>query len=108
MDSLRRIVRTEVKKYAGNGVGVNIRLFPILDDERAIYAVNAVDHPHRIDDAGVVILARVVKDIVVIEEDLTDKKLVDALTSAGIKRDQICLAYNGDSLPDADQYTLDI
>ena len=108
MDNLRRIVRAEVRKYAGNGRGANVLLFPILDDERSIYAVNAVPYPDREEIADVVILARVVKDIVVIEEDLADKKLVDALTSAGIKRDQICLAYNGDSLPDADQYSLDI
>ena len=105
---LKAIVRAEVRKYAGNRRGANVLLFPILDDESGIYAVNAVEYPHRQEVADVVVMARVVKDIVVIEEDLTDKKLVDALTSAGIKRDQICLAYNGDSLPDADQYSLDI
>ena len=106
MDNVNKIVRTEVRKYAGNGEGANLRLFPILDDERATYAVTAVDYPHRVQEAGIVVLARIVKDIVVIEEDLTDKKLVDALTQAGIKREQICLAYAGDDLPDADYYRL--
>ena len=106
MDNIRRIVRTEVRKYAGSGRGLNVRLFPILDDENATYTVSAIAHPRHEELADVVVLARIVKDIVVIEEDMTDKKLVDALIQAGIKREQICLAYAGDDLPDADYYRL--
>lgn len=54
--------------------------------------MNAVDYPQRTDVAGVVVLARIVKNIVVIEEDMTDKKLVNALQQAGIIRDHIVLA----------------
>lgn len=45
MDILKQIVREEVEKYAAGGRGANILLFAILDDERGIYAVNAVDYP---------------------------------------------------------------
>ena len=76
MDDIKRIVRTEVLKYAGNGEGANIRLFPILDDEHATYTVNAIAHPRRDELADVVVLARIVKDMVVIEEDMTNKQLV--------------------------------
>ena len=106
MDEIKRIVRAEVRKYAGSGRGANIRLYPILDDEHATYTVNAIAHPRRDELADVVVLARIVKDIVVIEEDMTNKQLVDALIQAGIKREQICLAYAGDDLPDADYYRL--
>jgi len=106
MDSLKQIVRQEVKKYASNGRGANILLFAILDDEQGIYAVNSVDYPEREDIAGVVILARVVNNMVVIEEDMTDKKFHVALQQAGIMRDQIVLAYEGEPIPDADMFQL--
>jgi hypothetical protein len=107
MDTLTQIVRQEVSAYAGNGRGANILLFPLLDDEHHTYAVNAVDYPTRDDVAMVVVLARIVGDVVVIEEDTTDKKLVDALLQRGISRQNIVLAYLGESIPDAEKYILD-
>lgn len=108
MDILKTILREEVQKYAAGGRGANVLLFAILDDEQSIYAVNAVDYPQREDVAGVVILARLVGNKVVIEEDMTDKKLVDALMQRGILRDQIILAYEAEPIPDADQFELDV
>jgi hypothetical protein len=55
----------------------------------------------------VMVLARVVGDKVVIEEDATDKKLIDALLQRGIPRTQIVLAYAGEPLPDAERFELD-
>ena len=107
MDRITQIVREEVQKYAGQGRGANILLFPILDDEHKTYAVNAVDYPKRRTLAGVVVLARIVDDKVVIEEDAADKKLVDALIQRGISRDQIVLAYADEIIPDAKHFELD-
>ncbi|MEQ8673753.1 MAG: element excision factor XisI family protein [Aggregatilineales bacterium] len=107
MDILKQTVREEVEKYAAGGRGANILLFAILDDERGIYAVNAVDYPKRDDVAGVVVLARIVGNSMVIEEDMTDKKLVDALLQRGNLRDQIALAYAGEPIPDAARFELD-
>jgi hypothetical protein len=87
MDILKKTVREEVEKYAAGGRGANILLFAILDDERGIYAVNAVDYLKRDNVAGFVVLARVVGNRIVIEEVMTDKKLVDALQQRGISRD---------------------
>lgn len=106
MDTLKEIVREEVRKYAGNGRGANIILFPILDDERLTYTVTAVDYPNREDFALVVVLARIVGEQVVIEEDATDKKLIDALLQRGIKRENIVLAYAGELIPDAEKFEL--
>jgi hypothetical protein len=99
--NLTQIVREEVEKYAGSGRGANIILFPLLDDEHKIYGVNAVDYPTRRETAGVVVLARIVGEQVVIEEDMTDKPLIDALLQRGVPRSQIVLAYDGEPLPDA-------
>ena len=107
MDILGQIVREEVEKYVAGGRGANILLFAILDDERSIYVVNAVDYLKRDDVAGVVVMARIVGNRVIIEEDMTDKKLVNALQQRGILRDQIVLAYAGEPIPDTAQFELD-
>jgi hypothetical protein len=104
MEQLSDIVREEVEKYAGGGRGANIILFPILDDERQVYTVNAVDYPVREMGAGVVVMARVTGDKVVIEEDNTDKCLLDALIQRGIPREKIVLAYVGESIPDPERF----
>jgi hypothetical protein len=106
MDNLKQILREEVKKYAGNGRGLNLLLFAVLDDEQGIYAVNAVDYPTRKEVAGVVVLARLVESHIVIEEDMADKKLVAALQQRGIPRAQIILAYEGEPSPDAQKFKL--
>ncbi len=93
---LKKILREEVEKYSGQGV--NCYLFPLLDDEHQNYAVNAVDYPTREQTAGVVVMARIVGSSIVIEEDMTDKKLVDALIQRGIPREQIILAYAGEAV----------
>jgi hypothetical protein len=98
MDQLIQIVRQEVRKYASSGEGANARLFPVLDDEYKTYSVIAVDYPTRTHEASlVVVLARVVDDKVIIEEDTTDKPLVDALMQKGIPREKIILAYAGEA-----------
>ena len=45
------------------------------------------------------LIARIVGATVVIEHDMNDKPLVDALIQAGVPRDQIVLAYRGEPLP---------
>lgn len=42
------------------------------------------------------ILARIVGQRVIIERDVTNKPLVDALMQAGVPREQIVLAYAGE------------
>jgi hypothetical protein len=100
MTELIDIVREEVIEYASDGVGINLRLFPICDEKRLIYAVNAVDYPQYDTFAGVVVLARIVGDKVVIEHDGTDKPLFDALLGRGIPREKIVLAYANEPVPD--------
>lgn len=107
MGQMKTILREEVQKYAAGGRGANVLLFAINDDTQQIYAVNAIDYPARKDIAGVVVLARIADSKVVIEEDMTDKKLVNALLQRGIARENIVLAYEGEAIPDAVQFELD-
>jgi hypothetical protein len=100
MAELIEIVREEVHKYESGGSGLNSRLFLVADEPRQIYTVVAVDYPVRYDVGGLVVLARIVGDKVIVEEDTTDKPLVDSLIQRGIPREQIILAYRGEPIPD--------
>jgi hypothetical protein len=97
---LIEVTREEVCKYAANGRGLNVRLFFVADEVRMIFNVVDVEYPVRKDIAGIVVMARIVGDKVIVEEDTTDKPLVDALIQRGIPREQIILAYRGEPIPD--------
>lgn len=94
---LAEITRREVSFYAGNAF--QARLFPVFDDARQTYAVIIIEDDPAMRPAWVVVMARVEADKVIIEEDTSlDKPLVDALTAnGGIPREQIVLAYAGES-----------
>ena len=91
MDSLVSLVKEVVFSYASGGL--NLKTFALSNEEQGVYGVNVIDWPKRHRSAGVVVLARVEGDHVIIEEDLTDRPLVDALVAAGIPREQIVLKY---------------
>jgi hypothetical protein len=91
MDSLNDVVRKVVFSYASDGL--NLRTYPLSNDEQHVYAVNVIDWPEQHRPAAVVVLARVEGNQVIIEEDLTDRPLVEALVREGVPREQIILKY---------------
>ena len=91
MASLASIVKEVVFSYASGGL--NLRTYALSNEEQGVYGVNVIDWPERHRSAGVVVLARVEGEQVIIEEDLTDRPLVEALVAAGIPREQIVLKY---------------
>lgn len=106
MDQLVDIVREEVRKYASDGRAHNGRLFSTENARTCTYAVNAVGTYDKRHTSNIVVLARVADGKVIIEEDRTDKPLIDALEQRGVPRDKIVLAYAGEPVPDAETYTL--
>ena len=71
-----------------------------MDDVHQIYAVVDVPYWPRTYSTEIVVLARVDSEYIIIEEDTTDKLLVDALiTNANIPREKIVLAYRGEKPP---------
>jgi hypothetical protein len=94
MDTLKTIVREAVFWYAGGGI--NIRMYPLANDDLGVYAVTMVDFPERKQAAQVVVQARLDGEMVLIEEDTTDRPLVDRLVASGIPRERIVLAYLGE------------
>jgi hypothetical protein len=95
------ITRREVDMYAGNTWhGAS---YAILDDVHQRYtAIFVSDQPAASGGvAQVIVMAHVVGEYVVIDEDRTlDKPLYQALmVNGGIARDKIILAYQGEILP---------
>ena len=96
MDRLNELVRETVFGYAGGGV--NLKVYPVSNDALGIYAINVINYPQHDQPAAVAISARIDGDRVIIEEDVTDRPLVDALVQAGIPREKIVLAYAGEAV----------
>lgn len=92
MDSLADILKEELAWYAKGG-GRNVRSFLLVNETEQVYAVLIIDTPIRKRSAGIVLLARIVDQQIIIEEDNTDRPLVEGLQVAGIPREQIVLNY---------------
>lgn len=94
--NLAEITRREVDLYAGNTH--DAKLYPVLDDKNQSYAVITV--PDRAEErpAWVAIMARVIGDTIIIDEDTSlDKPLFEALmVNGGVPRENIVLAYKGE------------
>jgi hypothetical protein len=97
MDSLAEIVKREIGWYAAGDT--DLKMYVLFNEADQVYAVNRVI-PSRRWPTDVVMLARIVGDYVIIEDDRTDKPFEDRLTAAGIPRAKIVLAYAGEILPD--------
>src|SRR5579859_7378469 len=91
MASLTDVVKEVVFSYASGGL--NLRMYPLSNEDQRVYAVNVIDVPERNQPAAVVVLARIEDDKVIIEENITDRPLVEALVKAGIPRERIMLKY---------------
>ncbi len=72
--------------------------YSVADQGQQLYAVITVPDLPRPHPARVVVMARVVGDKVVIDEDTTDRPLYEALMHAGIPREKIVLLYAGETL----------
>jgi hypothetical protein len=97
---LNEIVQQEVERFA-QGDWAKARGFAVSDTKRQIYSVIGVpDYPRKF-PAVIVMLTRIEDGKVIIEHDISDRPLWEALVRAGIPRDQIILTYAGEKLPEA-------
>jgi XisI protein len=85
--------------YAGEALNGCSYLTSSADQEVfTIVSIGQVRGQHIV-DTGLVV--RLVNDKIVVERDVNDKPLVDALVQAGVPRGQIVLAYAGESVEEA-------
>ncbi len=96
MDSLAKTVKEHVLWYAGGGF--NLKTFPMVNEEQQAYSVIVTDVPTHKRPVSIAVMARVMGDTVIIEEDTTDKPLVERLVQSGIPREKIILAYKGEPI----------
>jgi len=99
MADLKEMVKDTIAWYAAKGF--NLKTYLVINDDEQVYSVIVVAWPERKHRARVVVLARIEGDTVIIEEDTTDRPLVDSLVHAGIPRDKIIRAYAGETVPAA-------
>lgn len=99
MATLSEVLRQTMAGYAGPAL--NGWSYLTSSDDQQFFTITSVGQvrDHHIVDTGLV--ARVAGDRIVIERDINDKPLVDALLQAGVPREQIVLAYAGESAADA-------
>jgi XisI protein len=100
MDDLKDIVCREVAAYAGPMLnGVSYFVFNETQDVFAVVDVATFKGEH-IASSGLIV--RLIDGFIVIEQDMNDKILLDALLQAGVPREKIVLAYAGEKLPEAE------
>ena len=96
---LTEIVHDQVQNYALPAY--KAETYFVEDVKHQIYTVVIVpknDYPINT-KAGISVMARIVDEYVIIDQDITDRPLYEALVSAGIPREQIILGYAGEMLP---------
>jgi len=98
--NLPEITAREVARYVGHTHDAAV--YSVLDDRQQRYGVVIVPEDEEERPAYMAVFARVVGDYIIIDEDGTlDKPLVNALMhNAGVPREQIILAYEGEQVPE--------
>ncbi|MBZ0285573.1 MAG: XisI protein [Anaerolineae bacterium] len=98
METLRETLLEELRRYTGKALNGYSYLTSSADQH--IFTVISVGQVRekRIVNTGLVVILE--GDQIIIERDVNDKPLVDALIQAGIPREQIILAYAGEAVPE--------
>ena len=95
--TLKEILLEELQGYAGEGL--NDFAYLTTNEAEQIYTIVDIAQVRDKRLVGMVLVARLTGDQVIIELDRHDKLLVDALQARGVPESQIVLAYRGDALP---------
>jgi len=98
--SLLDTLKSELTWYA-NTVGYKTTAHFFCDDDLQKYVIVDVTDADYPGEYSVVIMmmAHIDGDVIVIDADITDKPLYEALMHAGIPREKIILAYAGEQVP---------
>jgi len=96
MDQLIDILRSTLDDYTGDALNGYSYLTESKDG--TVFTIVSIGYlpDKRIVDAGLIV--HVVGDCIIIERDVNDKPLVEALPQANVPRQQIVLAYAGEAV----------
>jgi len=95
MDTLTETLATVLGGYAGHDL--NGDSFLTQSSDRTVMTVISVGDVRGQHFAVANLVVRISDGHIVIEHDINDKPLVDALVEAGVSRQRIVLAYAGES-----------
>ncbi|HXT38022.1 MAG TPA: element excision factor XisI family protein [Chloroflexota bacterium] len=95
MDTLSDTLAEVVAGYAGRDL--NGDSFLTQNADRTVLTILSVGNLHGQHFAVTSLAVRLVGEHIVIEHDLNDRPLVDALVAVGVPREKIVLAYAGES-----------
>lgn len=98
MDTLKQTVRQVVAGYTGKVL--NGYSYLTQNEDGSVFTVVDVAQIKGKHVSGVSLVVRIVDDKVIVERDQNDKVIMDALVQAGIKREDIILAYAGEDVPE--------
>ena len=96
MDSLKEMLLQAMAGYAVEGLNGRSYLTSSADGQILTVVTVARARDQHLADTGLIV--RLVGDKIVIERDMNDKALVDALVQACVPRRQIVLAYADESI----------
>ena len=99
MDKLKETLQNVMKGYAGKGL--NGYSYMTRSDDGQFFTVVSVGQVRgkQIVETGLAV--HLIDDKIIIERDVNDKILADALLQAGVPREQIILAYAGETVEEA-------
>lgn len=96
--TLTAILKETIIRYAKPAFNGYTFLTSNPDETR--FVITGIGHIQKIRIVNAAIVVQIVENIVVIEQDINDKPLVDDLLDAGVPRSQIVLAYIGETMPE--------
>jgi hypothetical protein len=99
MDRLRDTLITTLNEYTGQAFNGYSYLTSSADERHFVVTSIGTVQGERVVNVGLV--AQLLEDRIIIDRDLNNKPLVDALLQAGVPRHQIILAYAGEPVPES-------
>ena len=97
MGKLKEILKETLDTYTGRALIGTSYLTASTDDNFFTVTTVAENTEKRVVNHSLTV--RIESDLIIIEEDINNKPLVDALVQNGIDRKHIILAYAGESIP---------
>jgi hypothetical protein len=99
-EQLMQILSQRMEWYAGYSDDSKAYFFEDTVRHRCVVTGIMNDPIHREERSFILMQARIVDDLIVIDDDtLWDKNLWQSLVKAGVPREQIILAYKGEQVP---------
>lgn len=99
MDRLRETLIAVLEGYTGKAFNGYSYLTSSTDQHHFVVTGVGTVQGKRIINTGLVV--QLSDDMIIVDRDINNKPLVDALVQAGIPRTQIVLAYAGEPVPES-------